>query len=83
MTLHISVSAQIERLRFIKSRAKSVWEMLIIKILDFPPWLKSLVNVDLSKYILKKSAKNQNLTPPHALKNLLLTLLSASEMSLG
>ena len=43
------MSAMPEIYRGNESRTKTVWEMLIIRILDLPPWLKNLVKVGLSK----------------------------------
>ena len=37
-----------------ESMTKSVWEMLIIKIIDLPPWLKKWFKVGLSKQIFQK-----------------------------
>ena len=65
-----------------ETRTKTVWETRFIQILGFPVWPKNLFKVVLSKYDFLKSARNQNLTPRYVFKNLLLPLLSASEMSL-
>ena len=48
-----------------------------------PSWLKNLFKVGLTKEDFQKSARNQNPTSRYVFKNLLLPLLSASEIILG
>ena len=66
-----------------ETRVKSVWETRFNQILRLPSWLKKLFKVGLTKEDFQKSARNQNPTPRYVFKNLLLPLLSASEIILG